>query len=161
MGESTDAFLDISVSDEAGTTRLAQAVGACLQVGDVVLLRGTLGAGKTAFSRALIRSVVGDPDLIVPSPTFTFSQIYTTPDLTLTHFDLYRMSEPEEVFDLGWDDALAEGVTLVEWPERLGALQPSEALSLALVLDPDQETARRYQFFGSSDWNARLSGLSS
>ena len=89
-------------------------------MGDCVLLQGDLGAGKTAFARALIRSLAGDAQLIVPSPTFTLSQIYDLPDFALTHFDLYRLGEAEDVFDLGWDDARADGVTLVEWPERLG-----------------------------------------
>ena len=160
MGENTDAFLGCTVSDEAGTERLAQALGTRLAVGDVVLLSGTLGAGKTAFSRALIRAVSGDPTLIAASPTFTFSQIYTTPDLLLTHFDLYRMGESEEVFDLGWDDALADGATLVEWPERLGPLAPSTALTMSIELDPIGETARRFTLSGDAAWAARWVGFS-
>lgn len=159
MGESRYEFLAISVDDETGTARLAQRLATMLRSGDVVLLDGTLGAGKTAFSRALIRAVLADPEALVASPTFTFSQIYIADHLTITHFDLYRMGEAEEVFDLGWDDARAEGAVLVEWPERLQALTPKEALTVSIVLHPDHDTARTFRFRGSEAWSRRLSGV--
>jgi tRNA threonylcarbamoyl adenosine modification protein YjeE len=159
MGESAHDFLTIAVENERGTERLAEKLAQVLAVGDVVLLDGTLGAGKTAFCRALVRAVLDDADAIVASPTFTFSQIYSAPSLTVTHFDLYRMGEAEEVYDLGWDDALDEGATLVEWPDRLGSLQPPSALSIALELDRDSETSRTFRFRGSGAWAERLAGV--
>ena len=158
MGNRDRYFLTKSVDDEAGTARLAAQLGAVLGVGDVVLLEGTLGAGKTAFSRALIRSMLEDPDALVASPTFTFSQIYTAKTLMVTHFDLYRVGEAEEVFDLGWDDARADGATLVEWPDRLQDMRPADALTLTIELHPEAEEARTFHFGGSTTWARRLTG---
>ena len=159
MGESAHELLTVSVANETETARLAERLAAVLRVGDVVLLEGTLGAGKTAFCRALIRAVLADPDAIVASPTFTFSQIYSTDQLTVTHFDLYRMGELEEVYDLGWDDAVNEGATLVEWPDRLGGLRPATALNLAIGVDVEGETVRHLRFTGPATWSQRLEGL--
>ena len=91
---------------------------------DVVGLQGDLGAGKTTLARAILRAAAGDPGLIVPSPTFTLVEVYDTPRGSFWHFDLYRLETPEQVFELGWEEALADGIALVEWPERLGALLP-------------------------------------
>lgn len=156
MGESAYELLSISVANEAETAQLAQGLAALLAVGDVVLLEGTLGAGKTAFCRALIRAVLNEPDAIVASPTFTFSQIYAGEKLTITHFDLYRMGEPEEVYDLGWDDALIDGATLVEWPDRLGALRPVDGLRVLIEPDADLETGRHFRLVGPQGWAKRL-----
>ena len=159
MGTGDHDFLTISVDDETGTARLAAQLARVLGLGDVVLLQGTLGAGKTAFCRALIRAVLNEPEALVASPTFTFSQIYCADHLVVTHFDLYRMGEPEEVFDLGWDDALAEGAALVEWPDRLRGLRPTDALILAIDLDAGREQARTFRFSGPLDWAKRLGGV--
>ena len=160
MGESAHELLSISVVNETETAQLAERLAAVLKVGDVVLLEGTLGAGKTAFCRALIRAVLDEPDAIVASPTFTFSQIYASEHLTITHFDLYRMGEPDDVYDLGWDDALSEGATLVEWPDRLGSLQPVDGLHVHIELDADLETGRHFRLRGSQLWADRLELLS-
>ena len=90
-----------------------------LRPGDAVLLDGELGAGKTAFARALLRGVAGDPGLEVPSPSYTLVQTYETPRLTLHHFDLWRLAGPGGLVELGWDDARRD-VVIVEWPDRLG-----------------------------------------
>ena len=156
MGESQHDLFRITVETEAETGRIAAAVGRVLSSGDCVLLQGDLGAGKTAFARALIRSLAGDPDLIVPSPTFTLSQSYDLPDFALTHFDLYRLGEAEEVFDLGWEDARADGVNLVEWPERLGPLRPPEALEIRLEATGTGEEQRQLHGIGGPAWISRL-----
>lgn len=160
MAEAPESFLSLFVADEAGTADLAARLAERLQTGDVILLEGTLGAGKTAFSRELIRALAGDPDLVVASPTFTFSQVYDDQPLQVTHFDLYRMGEPEEVFDLGWDDALADGLTLVEWPDKLGQLRPESALTLTLGLVEGDDTARQISLSGNAAWQQRLAGFS-
>ena len=159
MGESQHDLFRITVETEAQTGGIAAAVGRVLSSGDCVLLQGDLGAGKTAFARALIRSLAGDPDLIVPSPTFTLSQSYDLPDFALTHFDLYRLGEAEEVFDLGWDDARADGVTVVEWPDRLGPLRPPKALEIRLEATGAGEEQRQLHGIGGSSWMPRLGSI--
>ena len=119
--------------DEAQTLRFAADFGQSLKSGDIVLLHGDLGAGKTAFCRALIRGLTNNHDLIVPSPTFTLVQTYDSPKMDIWHFDLYRLSDPDEIFELGWEEALSGPLVLVEWPERLGSHTPSNAINLFIA----------------------------
>ena len=130
----------MSLADETATERLGATLAARLRPGDVVGLQGELGSGKTTLARAILRAAAGDPDLIVPSPTFTLVEIYETPQGTFWHFDLYRLEAPEQVFELGWEDALAEGIVLIEWPQRLGELLPKH-LSVILEMDGDGRRA--------------------
>lgn len=149
----------IDLCDEAATGRLAARVGGLLRAGDTVALWGDLGAGKTAFARALVRATGGDPDEDVPSPTFTLVQTYERPFGTLWHFDLYRLTAPDEVLELGWDEARADGVCLVEWPERLGALLPAERLDVRIAF-AGAPTARRATLEPhGADWTRRLTSL--
>lgn len=128
--------------DEAATRALARRLAVVLRPGDVVALHGDLGAGKTAFARALIRALVGDEGEEVPSPTFTLVQTYALPDATVWHFDLYRLSEANEVIELGWEEA-RQGIVLVEWPDRLGPLLPADRFDLTLGFgaSPDARVA--------------------
>ena len=109
---------------ESDTIELACGIAASLPTKTIIFLEGELGAGKSVFARALIRSLAKDSDLNVPSPTFTLLQTYETPRAPIWHYDLYRMKEPEEIGELSWDDALADGIVLIEWPERLDYLKP-------------------------------------
>ena len=109
-----------SLPDEAATERLGGALARRLEPRDVVALQGGLGAGKTTLARAILRAASGDHGLIVPSPTFTLAEVYDTPRGVFWHFDLYRLEDPDQVFELGWEEARAEGIALVEWAERLG-----------------------------------------
>ncbi len=125
------------LADEAATIAAAAALAPYLRTGQTLLLQGDLGAGKSTFARALIRALpLADgslaPDEIVPSPTFTLLQTYDRALGPVYHFDLYRLSDPEEVWELGWEEAQAEGLSLIEWPQRLGPLRPKGALSLSL-----------------------------
>ena len=122
--------------DESATEALGASLARRLKPGDVVGLKGELGAGKTTLARAIIRAAAYDPELIVPSPTFTLVEVYETPRGSFWHFDLYRLETPDQVFELGWEEALAEGVVLLEWPERLGRLLPKH-LSVTLELASD------------------------
>ena len=126
--------LVIDLPDEAATVRLAEDVAVRLVPGDVIALSGGLGSGKTTFARALIRALSGDPDLEVPSPTFTLAQTYAVRGLTVTHFDLYRIGDPAEIDELGLSEAAESGAVLVEWPENAGNRLPAERLTIALAI---------------------------
>lgn len=126
--------------DERATEALGATLAARLKPGDVVGLKGDLGAGKTTLARAIIRAAAADPDLIVPSPTFTLVEVYDTPRGSYWHFDLYRLDDPQQVYELGWEEALAEGIVLLEWPERLGRLLPKH---LSVTLELAGEDGRR------------------
>jgi len=122
----------ISLPDEQATTMLAQRLAPYLRAGDCLLLEGSIGAGKTAFCRALIRARLGRLE-DVPSPTFTLVQIYEHEDGDIWHFDLYRLTHPDEAFELGLDEALEQAICLIEWPDRLGADQPDNAILLSFT----------------------------
>jgi tRNA threonylcarbamoyl adenosine modification protein YjeE len=141
--------------DEGATAALAAGLARLLAPGDVVALTGDLGAGKTAFARALVRALTS-PEEEVPSPTFTLVQTYDTPLGPLWHFDLYRLGSPEEVMELGWDEALA-GVALVEWPDRLGRHLPEARLDLALAITGP--ASRAADLAGGPGWADRLDRL--
>jgi len=119
--------------DLAATERFAGRVAAVIRPGDAILLDGPLGAGKTAFARALLRAASADPTLEVPSPSFTLVQTYETPRGTVHHYDLWRLDGLSALAELGWEDA-RDDIVLVEWPDRLGDLTPPEALRLSFEL---------------------------
>lgn len=153
--------LDADHLDEPALAAKAVALAPLLRMGDTVFLYGDLGAGKTYFARALIRALTNNPALAVPSPTFTLVQTYDTDAGLLSHFDLYRLEDPDEVLELGWDDALADGISLVEWPERLGnqgcsPLAPRNRLALRLTIDPDNPQHRSLRAQAHGTWQSRL-----
>jgi tRNA threonylcarbamoyladenosine biosynthesis protein TsaE len=115
------------------TETLAARVAAVARPGDAILLSGDLGSGKSAFARGFLRAASEDPTLEVPSPSFTLVQNYATRRGTVHHFDLWRLDGPAALAELGWDDA-RDDIVLVEWPDRLGALAPPEALRLDFAL---------------------------
>lgn len=121
----------VDLTDLAATERFAEDVSLALKPGDCLCLSGDLGAGKSTFARALIRAIADDPELEAPSPTFTLVQSYDL-RLPVAHMDLYRIGAPEELDELGLDDALAEGVGLIEWPEKALELLPEDRVMLRL-----------------------------
>lgn len=150
--------------DEAATAALALLLADRLQPGDAILLDGSLGVGKTCFARALIRHLTGDASIEVPSPSFNLVLTYDiAPDRlnggTLWHFDLYRVSYSRELDELGLDDALRDGVTLIEWPDRLGSHAPANALTVSFSLITDAAGPRLAELHGSTAWATRLSDL--
>ncbi|MCC0030219.1 MAG: tRNA (adenosine(37)-N6)-threonylcarbamoyltransferase complex ATPase subunit type 1 TsaE [Brucellaceae bacterium] len=128
------------LAGEAATVRLGGDLARALRPGDAVLLSGPLGAGKTALARAVIRALADDDDLAVPSPTFTLVQNYDT-RIPVAHFDLYRLSDPAELAELGLDEALETGIALIEWPERGGGELPRDAIHIRLSGEGDTREA--------------------
>ena len=123
---------DHALADETATERLAARLAGLARPGDVVTLSGALGAGKTSLARAFIRARARLPDLDVPSPTFALVQHYDLADGAVWHLDLYRLNRPEELRELGLEEA-GQDITLVEWPDRMGAHPPAERLDIALA----------------------------
>ena len=148
--------LVIELPDLAATGRLAARLAALARPGDAIGLAGELGVGKTTFARAFINHLAGET-VEVPSPTFNLVLSYATPRLTVWHFDLYRVERAVELAELGFDDALAEGVALVEWPERLGTAWPDDGLILRLETAAGE--ARRARIQGGGDWPKRLKSM--
>jgi tRNA threonylcarbamoyl adenosine modification protein YjeE len=158
MSENTSApvapSVVIDLPDPAATGCLGLALADVLRPGDVLALTGDLGAGKTALCRAMIRAAIGDPAEEVPSPTFTLVQVYETPGWAIWHYDLYRLEDPDEAYELDIEDAFEEGIALIEWPDRLGGLLPRRALRLNLTITGDQ--ARCATFSGQQHLLTRL-----
>lgn len=131
------------------TGDLARAIAARLRPGDTILLDGPVGAGKTHFARCLIQSLLDVPE-DVPSPTFTLVQTYDTSSGEVWHADLYRLGHPEEVVELGLEEAFESAICLVEWPDRLGELTPAGALHMTFAAQG--ETARAITAEGPARW---------
>jgi len=148
----------IDLPDESATAALAARIAELAERCDIIALKGDLGSGKTTFARAFIRARSNQEDE-VPSPTFTLVQVYE-PEFSASpavwHFDLYRLCVPEEAWELGIEDAFDEGISLIEWPERLGPLLPPRRLQIALEFG-NRPGARRAQLDPGTGWRARLS----
>ena len=136
------------------TKAIALRIRENLQNGDIVLLKGEIGAGKSHFARSVIQAAMGKVEE-VPSPTFTLVQTYETVVGSIWHADLYRLSDQSEVFELGLVDAFGNDIVLIEWPDRLGYLEPQDALTVELVI---LENDKREVIFSTSSciWEARL-----
>ncbi len=156
-----DAALSLDLATESETSALAARIARLARAGDVIALRGELGSGKTSFARGFIRAL-GRGDEEVPSPTFTLVEIYEFPDgkPAVWHFDLYRLAKSEDVYELGFEEALGGAVLLIEWPERLGPLLPRERLDVELSAG-SSPAARRVRLLGSRAWARRLADLAS
>jgi tRNA threonylcarbamoyl adenosine modification protein YjeE len=158
-GGTGGATARLAPADLAATRRFAAALAGLLRPGDLVALSGDLGTGKTEFARALIRALAGS-ELEVPSPSFTLVQRYDLPAFEVWHADLYRLSGPDELSELGLEEILERGVLLVEWPERAGAELPADRLDITLSFAPARgEQARILDVRAGPSWRDRLPRL--
>lgn len=144
----------LPLPDEAATKALGARLGALLHAGDVVGLSGPLGAGKTTLARAAIGVLTGRTE--APSPTFGLVETYETANFTLWHFDLYRLEKADEVWELGFEEALDGGAALIEWPERIADILPPETLVIRLS---SARSGRTALVRGGEEWSARIKGL--
>lgn len=145
--------------DPAATAAFAAALAPLLRRGDVIALWGDLGAGKSTLARALIQHLMRDSEE-VPSPTFTLVQTYPAviggEAVELWHFDLYRLTQPDQAYDLAIEEAFQDGISLIEWPDRLGYLLPGGRLDLRLE---SAGAGRLLKASGNAAWRARLAAL--
>lgn len=154
-----NAPLTIPTLDEPALCRLAELIAFTLRPGDCVALSGDLGAGKTTFARALITAMAAPDEIEVPSPTFSLVQTYATPRLALAHFDLYRLTSPDELDELGLDQILPAGAALIEWPERAAPRLHGTRLSIAIAEPPGSPDSRTVTLTPEGTWIARLERL--
>jgi tRNA threonylcarbamoyladenosine biosynthesis protein TsaE len=148
----------LTLADEAATRNLARRLAQAAESGDVIALYGDLGAGKTALARAFIQALAGE-DEDVPSPTFTLVQLYECEAGTIWHFDLYRLEKPEEALELGIEEAFADGVSLIEWPDRLGSWLPTGRLDLRLAAGASEGARRAELTAQGGRWATKLREL--
>ena len=151
MAQITETFRkEIALHDLDATARLGAAIAGGLKPGDAVALWGDLGAGKTTLARAILTALGVTED--VPSPTFTLVQSYDTRP-AVAHYDLYRLKSGRELEELGFEDALADGAVLVEWPERAPEALPPESLHVRLAIRDGGRTAR---LTGPARWESLI-----
>lgn len=156
-------FHQFSVISPDQTSAFAAGLARQLTPGDVILLEGDIGAGKTHFARTVVqtRQAASGGYEDVPSPTFTLVQTYEDHICELWHADLYRLSHPDELEELGLIDAFTNAICLIEWPDRLGAITPKNALTLSFALadDPADHSTRVISATGDAQlWQDRLFG---
>ena len=154
-------ILEKHLQSQAETVAFARQFSPVLKIGDVVTLSGTLGAGKTAIIRAVLQSLI-DPELEVLSPTFNLLLTYDVPgqNATVYHYDFYRIETPSEVLELDIDDAFDEGITLIEWADRMGPYLPEDYLDISITPDAKRGTEfRKLLLRGNKTWQDRLSFL--
>jgi N-acetylmuramate 1-kinase len=146
----------MDLPDEASTIAAAQRLAGELRAGDLVTLGGPLGAGKTTFARALIRTLLSDPLAEVPSPTYTLLQTYEGPRFNIVHADLYRIADPAELAELGWEEAAENALVLVEWAERAGDILATDRLNVELATTGPTGAGRRLTLVGHGSFSGRL-----
>ena len=151
----TDKDFEYFSNSESDTIALGKKLARIAKRGDTFALFGTLGMGKSVLARAFIQELSGATE--VPSPTFTLLQSYEGPDFEIYHFDLYRLKSPEEIFEIGMEDALYDGACLIEWPERMGGYLPRDMFRVEF--EPEGEGRKISISTTSEDKRQRLAQL--
>jgi tRNA threonylcarbamoyladenosine biosynthesis protein TsaE len=150
---------DIALPAERDTVALGAALAKLARPGDVLALHGPLGVGKTTLARGFITARTEIAEDVV-SPTFTLVQVYNAEEddvgAPIWHFDLYRLNREDEILELGWEEALSGGISLVEWPERLGGLLPGHRLDVMMSTDGN---GRRAKLQGGAQWKDRIAAM--
>ncbi|MCM1323147.1 MAG: tRNA (adenosine(37)-N6)-threonylcarbamoyltransferase complex ATPase subunit type 1 TsaE [Acetobacter sp.] len=118
-------------NSENDTKLLATSIAKIAQKGDIFALFGTLGVGKSTFSRYFIQYLSGIQD--VPSPTFTLVQMYETQNFDIYHYDMYRLKVADEAYELGVEDAFYQGVSLIEWSEKIVNILPKNIWKIEIT----------------------------
>lgn len=149
-----DLKKSFALQNETETRELGAKLGSYLRREDVILLRGDLGAGKTSLARGLIKALTDASE--VPSPTYTLVQQYDAPSFGIWHFDLYRLEEPKDIWELGIEEAFDDGICLIEWPERIESLLSGSELNINISFS---DTGRIATLSGSAQWQERLREL--
>ena len=147
----------LELVDEQSTINLAAILAGKALIGDVIALSGDLGSGKTTFARSFIKSKQNTTEEI-PSPTYTLLQTYETNEGIINHYDFYRLKNPEEAYELDIEDAFNSKICLIEWPQKLGSLIPSERLEVRLDFLQEPQS-RRITLIGYQGWSARLKAI--
>ena len=137
------------------TKKLAEQLAPKIKKGDVITLKGDLGAGKTTFARFLINALASEK-LEVTSPTFNIAHTYDLANFTLWHFDLYRLEEQSEAEEVGLYDALDQGVAIIEWAEIVSDMLPDDRLLINII---DNEGNRTCHLQGFGNWQERIGKL--
>ena len=144
--------------DELEVCKLAENLAGLTLMGDIITLSGDLGVGKTVFARAFIKALKYEGH--VPSPTFTLLQTYEIQPVQISHFDFYRVETPEEIFELGVEDLFFSGISLIEWPEKMGKFKPKGCLNLVLSYSKVQPETNRSLFLEYEvNWSERLTRI--
>ncbi|WP_321365756.1 tRNA (adenosine(37)-N6)-threonylcarbamoyltransferase complex ATPase subunit type 1 TsaE [uncultured Desulfuromusa sp.] len=153
-------LLSVVSDEESQTLELGEKLGRLLEQPVRILLQGDLGVGKTVFARGVARGLGVDPQIPITSPTFTLMNHYSA-RLDLYHFDLYRLSEPDELIELGFDEyAYGSGVALIEWPEKLNNLEtPGLWVTLTRISAVQREISMRLQGDNLEELTAALQDL--
>lgn len=150
-----EEVLQFKLAAEADTRAVGHRLAHLARKGDVFALYGTLGMGKSTLARAFVQELCGLGE--VPSPTFTLLQTYEAPDFEIYHFDLYRLKSPDEIFEIGVEEALYSGVSLIEWPDKMAGYLPRDIFRLEIT--PDGTGRRLSIWVQSAEKRARLSAL--
>ena len=169
MDHLNDAFAQITIPTPEAMEAFGGSLSTLLKEGDIIALSGELGAGKSTLARGMIRAALkasGQPDEDIPSPTFTLVQQYPfaaadDPGRSIWHMDLWRLESPDEIHELGFEEAISRHISLIEWPERLGGLLPARALWLGIKQRDDDTrliTLSGASVDGAAAWSERLDG---